>query len=83
MNLKDKRGFILLITFVFMAVLTIVVSGFMYMVSVTTRSAGTTSADYKMIELADAGIERAYRAIKYDTSPVTETGTADLRGATT
>jgi len=60
-----------------------VVSGFMYIVSVTTRSAGTTSADYKMIELADAGIERAYRAIKDDTSPVTATGTADLRGATT
>lgn len=79
-NMKNKRGFILLLTFAFMVVLTLVVGGLMYMVSTSTKDVGVVAEDYRLLSLADAGIQRPQRALKDRTIVI---GAADLKGATT
>lgn len=80
-----KRGFILLLTLIFMAVLTIMTGAMMYMVSYQTRAVGPQVQDTNLESLADAGIEKAHRTIRDDysgsaPSPGSAQGAADLRG---
>ncbi len=82
-DMKDKRGFILILTFIFMSALTLVVSALIYMTSLSTKDVGAVITDYKLLELADAGVEKAYREIRDDYLSDTQTGTSDLRGFTT
>lgn len=80
---STKRGFILLITLVFMTALTVIVGSMMYVITYQTRSAGAQMEDVHLEALADAGEERAYRAIRDDYLITTATATADLRGGDT
>ncbi len=72
--MKDKRGFILILTFIFMSALTLVVSALIYMTSLSTKDVGAVITDYKLLELADAGVEKAYREIRDDYLSDTQTG---------
>lgn len=86
--MKNKKGFILILTLIFMTVLTIVTGSFMYMTNADMRSTAPQSDDINLTGLADAGIERAYRAIRDDysgsaLSPGSASGVADLRGGDT
>ncbi len=66
-----------------MAVLTVMTGAFMYMVTYEGRSVGPQKEDADLSALADAGVDRAYRAIRDDYATTTQTGTADLRGGDT
>ena len=81
--MNNKRGFILLLTFALMVALTLMVGGLMYMATVSTRDIGAVTADYQLLNLADAGIQRAYREIRNEVLTPPRSGVADLRGATT
>lgn len=77
---KRKGGFILVLTLIFMAVLTVMVGMMMYMMSYQTRAVGLHTQDAKLEELADAGIEKAVRVIINDKAPDSAAGIADLMG---
>jgi DNA uptake protein ComE-like DNA-binding protein/Tfp pilus assembly protein PilX len=81
--MNNERGFILLLTFIFMIVLTALVGSLLFMVTYETRDMGVQIQDYKLLNLAEAGLARALRAIREDVSPASQTGTAYLRGADT
>ncbi|MDP3791434.1 MAG: type II secretion system protein GspK [Candidatus Omnitrophota bacterium] len=81
--ITDKRGFILLLTFIFMTVLTVITGALIYMTASDMRNIAPQSDDVNMEGLADAGIERAHRAIRDDYINTTSTGAADLRGGDT
>lgn len=85
--LRRRRGFILLLTLIFMTVLTVMTGAFMYMMTCQGRAVAPQRDEANMAGLADAGIEKAYREISDDysgsaPSPGSATGVADLRGAT-
>ncbi len=80
--MKNKRGFILLLSFFMMAGLILMVAGLLYLVSYETRDVGIQVEDTKILNLAEAGVQRAKREIRDDYLTTTQTGTADLRGAT-
>ncbi len=83
MRRKEERGFLLLFAFVLMTALVVIAGSFLYLVAYETRGVSGQSEDLKLLNLADAGVERAMRAIGDDYQTTTQTGTADLRGATT
>ncbi|MDP2929656.1 MAG: type II secretion system protein GspK [Candidatus Omnitrophota bacterium] len=81
---KTKKGFILLLTLIFMTVLIIMAGAMIYMITYEIRDAGSQAEDEDLINLADAGVQRALREIRDEAlfgSPTT--GIADLRGNTT
>jgi Tfp pilus assembly protein PilX len=80
--MKNRRGFILLLTLIFMTVLTVFTGALIYMATADMRSSAPQSDDVNLAGLADAGINIAHRAIRDDYLTTTSTGVADLRGAT-
>lgn len=85
---RDNKGFILLLTFIFMTVLAVMAGAFVYMVGKGQVAVVPNTDDVNLSGLADAGIDRAQRAIRDDysgsaPSPGSATGVADLRGAST
>ena len=78
----DRRGFILITTFIMMIVLTVMVSSVLFLLSSEIKDTGGQVNDYKLLALADAGVDRGYRALRDDYITNTQTGTADLRGNT-
>lgn len=66
-----------------MATLTALVSALVFMTIHETTDIGAQVDDAKMLFLADAGVERALREIRRDYVTTTQTGAADLRGAST
>jgi len=81
--MHNKRGFILILTFMFMVALTLMVMGFLFMASYEVKDTGAGGDDMKLLYLADAGVDRAYRALRDDYATSTQTGIADLRGSDT
>ncbi|MCX5665676.1 MAG: hypothetical protein NT036_01310, partial [Candidatus Omnitrophica bacterium] len=82
--MKNKKGFILLLTLIFMTVLTVFTGALLYMATADMRNVTPQSDDINMGGLADAGINKAYRAISDDyagsaPSPGSRTGVAGLR----
>ncbi|MDP3804346.1 MAG: type II secretion system protein GspK [Candidatus Omnitrophota bacterium] len=63
-----------------MIVLTVMVSAVLFLIRSETLDLGGQTDDYKLLALADAGVARAYRALRDDYLTTTQTGTADLRG---
>jgi DNA uptake protein ComE-like DNA-binding protein/Tfp pilus assembly protein PilX len=81
--MSNQGGFILLLTLVFMVVLTALVGALVFMVTYETRDVAIQADDAKLLNLAEAGVQRALRAIRDDVLTFTQTGVADLRGNTT
>lgn len=81
--MRNERGFLLLLTFIFMVSLIIMVGGLLFIITNETRDIGAQIDDYKLLGLSDAGIQRALREIRNDFTLTTQTGVADLRGNTT
>ena len=82
-RLSTNKGFILLLTLIFMTVLTVFTGSLIYMTTVDMKNVASQSDDVNLEGLADAGIDRAHREIKDDYTSTTSQGTADLRGADT
>ncbi len=61
---KNKKGVILILTFVVMATLTVIVAAFLYMTSIQTRGAGYDIVSSKALWLAEAGIQKAIWNLK-------------------
>lgn len=78
--MDNEGGFIMLMAFVFMVVLTSLVVALLFMTSYETRDIGAQIDDAKLLNLAEAGIQRAMRELRDDVLTTTQTGTADLRG---
>lgn len=80
---NTNKGFILLLTLIFMVTLTVLVGALLYMVTYETRDMGSQVEDYKLLNLAEAGVQKAMRAIRDDVLATSQQGTAYLRGADT
>ncbi|MDP2942011.1 MAG: type II secretion system protein GspK, partial [Candidatus Omnitrophota bacterium] len=78
-----RSGFVMILALVFMLVLAAMVMALAYYVSSETRGVGFQLDDTKALYLAQAGVERAFREIRDEVITPPQTGTADLRGATT
>lgn len=76
--LKEKKGIVLLMTFVFMITLTIIVSAFLYMTSVQLRTTEYDVSSSKALWLAEAGIQQVLYNLKtysaYRNAPTTVDG---------
>lgn len=72
-----------MLSFMFMVVLTGAVITLLFMVSYETRDIGAQMDDAKLLNLAEAGVQRALRELRDDVLTTTQTGTADLRGSGT
>ena len=89
MKIKNNEcGFILLLTLIFMTILTVFTGALIYMATADMKNVAPQSEDVNLIGLADAGINKAHRAIRDDysgsaPSPGSATGVADLRGGYT
>ena len=81
--MSDRRGFILITTFIMMIVLTVMVSSVLFLLNSEIKDTGGQIDDYKLLALADAGVDRGYRALRDDYDTTTQTGVADLRGGDT
>lgn len=81
--MNSERGFILLISFIFMVVLTVLVGSLVYMVAHEGIDFAIQTEDVKMFYLAEAGTERALREIRDDYATTTQTGVAEIRGEDT
>ncbi len=79
----QNRGFILLLVFIFMVILTALVGAFLFITTYESRDLGVQVEDVKLLNLAEAGVQKALRVIRDDVLSTTQTGTADLRGADT
>ena len=66
-----------------MVALTALMASLVFMLTHEMRNTGFHNEDVKMLYLAEAGVERALREIRQDYVTTTQTGTADLRGAST
>lgn len=78
-----ERGFILLLTFIFMVTLSVMLAGIIFLVTHEGRDMQAQTDDWKLLNLAEAGVQKALRVIRDDVLTTTQTGTADLRGANT
>ena len=81
--MTSRGGFILLLSFAFMLVLAGLAAGLLFMATYETRDIGVQVEDNKLLNLAEAGVQRALRVIRDDVLSTTQTGTADLRGSNT
>lgn len=82
MRMTDD-GFILLLTFILMLTLVLLGGALLYMITYESRDTAIQFEDAKLINLAEAGLQRAQRAIRDDVLSSTQSGTAYLRGADT
>jgi len=80
---NDKSGFILILTFILMLTLVLLGGALLYMVTYETRDMGAQIQDCELLNLAEAGVQRAMREIRDDVLTITQTGIADLRGEDT
>lgn len=78
--MKNQKGFILLLTFALMTVITVMVTALIFLITHETRDMGAQVEDAKLLALADAGVERALAELYTDRSSTTQTGIADIRG---
>lgn len=81
--MRNNKGFVLLLTFIFMTILTVFTGALIHMTTIDMRNVAPQSDDVNMGSLADAGIDRAHREIRDDYLTTTSMGAADLRGADT
>ncbi|MBI3315610.1 MAG: hypothetical protein HYZ87_01360, partial [Candidatus Omnitrophica bacterium] len=77
------KGFVLLLTFTFVIVLTGLLVALLFLVTYEMRDTAFQTEDAKLLYLAEAGSERALREIRDDYVTTTQTGTSDLRGEDT
>ena len=70
-RVKNKKGVILILTFIVMVTLTVIVAAFLYMTSIQIKSAGYDLLSAKALWLAEAGIQKAVWNLK---TPVTSGG---------
>lgn len=80
---RRGAGSILILVFVLMVTLILSVQGLIFLVVHEARDVGSQANDYRVLALADAGLERAIREIRDDYLTSAQTGTADLRGSNT
>lgn len=80
---RQEQGFILLLTFAWMVVLTAAGGALTYFLIHETRDIGAQLGDAQAIYLAEAGTERAMLEIRNDYQTTTQTGTTDIRGSDT
>lgn len=73
----------LLMAFAFLVVLALMSAALTYMVTAETKDVGFQVEDSQLLYLAEAGVERAFREIRNDYVSATQTGTAEIRGAST
>ncbi len=78
-----RSGFVMILALVFMLVLAAMVMALAYFITSETKGVGFQLDDTKALYLAQAGVERAFREIRDEVLTPTQTGVADLRGATT
>jgi len=57
--LKNQKGVALILTFIFMVSLTVVIGGYLFMVTVETRSAATQSNNIQALYLAESALNHA------------------------
>jgi len=82
-RLNCRGGYILVVTFLFLIILTIMVATLSFMAVHETRDTGAQIEDTQMLYLSEAGVERALREIKSDYTATTQTGVAEIRGEDT
>lgn len=66
--MKDRKGVVLILTFIIMATLTAIVTAFLFMTSVQTKASGFDMTYAKALWLADAGLQQALYTLKNDVS---------------
>jgi Tfp pilus assembly protein PilX len=76
-------GSLLILVFILMVSMSLFVSGLIFIAGMETRDTGFGANDYRVLHLADAGVDRALRQLRTDYLTSTQTGTTDLRGADT
>ncbi|MFA5336195.1 MAG: hypothetical protein WC324_04670 [Candidatus Omnitrophota bacterium] len=83
--MRNRRGAgsLLILVFILMVSMSLFVGGIIFIASHETRDAGFGGNDYRLLHLADAGVDRAVRQLRTDYLASTQTGVADLRGADT
>jgi hypothetical protein len=83
--MRNRRGAgsLLILVFILMVSLSLFVGGLIFIASHEARDTGFGANDYRLLHLADAGVDRAMRQLRADYLSSTQTGIADLRGADT
>ncbi|MFA5165006.1 MAG: hypothetical protein WC481_05520 [Candidatus Omnitrophota bacterium] len=76
-------GSLLILVFLLMVSMSLFVAGLMFIASHEIRDTVFGANDYRLLHLADAGVDRAIRQLRADYLTSTQTGEADLRGADT
>lgn len=75
---RREKGAVLILTFIIMITLTAIVAAFLSMTSIQTKSAGYDIVSSKALWLAEAGLQKAFYALKndssYQNSPTTISG---------
>lgn len=79
--MNNNRGFILLLAFILMIPLTFLAGYLLYLVTSESRDIAAQIEDVQLLNLAEAGVQRAKREIRDDYLSTTQTGVAELRGA--
>lgn len=80
--MRDSRGFILMLAFIFMVSLSLIAAALLCMITYETRDSGAHADDYRLLNLAEAGVALAVREIRDEVlSDTPVTGTADLRSS--
>lgn len=74
-------GSLLILVFLLMVAMSMFVAGLMFIASHEIRDTVFGANDYRLLHLADAGVDRALRQLRTDYLTSTQTGIADLRGA--
>jgi len=74
-------GSLLVLVFLLMVSMSLFVAGLMFIASGEIRDTAFGANDYRLLHLADAGVDRAMRQLRADYATSTQMGTADLRGA--
>jgi hypothetical protein len=77
-RLQDKKGMVLLLTFMVMATLSAITTSFLYLTSVQIKSGGFDMVSAKALWLAEAGLQQAFYTLKndsgYQSAPTTING---------
>lgn len=81
--MRSERGFALLLVFVFMLVLSVLVGVLLFIVNYETIDINAGLIDSRLLNLAEAGLDKAMCEIRKDAGSISQTGRAHLRGADT
>ena len=65
---KNKKGTVLLLTFIVMVTVTAIAVSFLYLISVQTKAGGYDIASHKALWVAEAGLQQAIRQLKNDSN---------------